>query len=392
MPKRHAAFMLAVIVMASFALTPALSEGDRYTAARDRLFDDLLDYIETSESIWANNLWLMDAFDCFDSERSWESLQTARVALYLSRQALTDCSLPETTLSRDDYFALMDMGIDVSFMDYNPAIIEGNRVTNIQLYDNLHYFLMQGMLLEEDWENCRQKIAFERKRVGQMIRYLALTADWTMAVLNDPEGAVEFDRRLAERCPMTYAYRSKGERSIDDINASIDALLIEMDDLVDDEAAVDGAMQHRLKVMTDAVETEEYSVVREDVLSVSDMPPMIPWLAWFSDKDIVCVWNDNGAGAPSAGDVPLAMPDEWRISMEGVDDPKFEGYLDRLRQIGTVCAAAFGDENTVTYACEYEGRSFSVIREGENVTFVMTGDAPEFVPNWYWQVINASGR
>ena len=390
MMKKLAAFTLALLLMASAAMAPALSEDDQYAVARDRLFDDLTEFVAVSERIWGGNLWMMDSFERYDSERSWESLQTARAALYIRRQDLTECVLPETEMTQDDHFMFMDRGMDFSFMDYNSTMVDNDRLTNIHLCDNLHYFIMLGALMEDDWEICRGKIAFERKLSEYMIRYLAMTADWVVATLDDPEAAAEFDRKLTEKCPMTSAYRSEVKQTPEDIEIALDAMLTEMEGFLADEAAVDGAMEHRLKVMNDIVDTAELSAIREGAVHISGMPPILPYSGWFNDNDISFIWMENGAEvpAPEVGEASLRMPDGWRISMTDVGDPEYREYIRELGSIGVVCTASSG----MSYDCEYKGSSFAIIRDMNTVTFEMFGDAPVFVPIWYWYAIRDAGK
>ena len=393
MYKRLAALLLAVFMTASVSLTAALSEGDKYALAREKLFDDLLEYVGVTEKMWGGVLWLMDCYDRFDAEKSWESLQTARAALVIVQRGMKDCVLPETKLTQDDQLLFMERGLDFSFMDYNSVLVDGDR-TNIQNQcGNLHYCIMLGALTKDDWEICRSKIANERKMSEYMIMYLSMTVDWVVASLNDPEACAEFDRELMEKCPLTSAYRMKEKRSPGEIEIGVEALLTEMESILADEAAIEGAMQHRLNVMTDEVNTADLSAIEESLLPIAGMPPTIPYSSWYSDTDITYVWKENGAGipAPEMGD-SLRMPDGWTQSMTGVKDEEFAAYLDELAGIGVVCSAGSSEEQKTVYDCTYQDSPFAIIREGENVTFVMDENAPIFVPVWYWYAVRYAGK
>ncbi len=391
--KRLAALAIAVLMTASFSMSAALSEGDRYAASRERLFDDLLDYVSVSERIWGGILWTVDFFDRYDTENSWESLQTARAALVIARQGLSDCVLPEPKLTRDDHFAFMDRGLDFSFMDYNSAAVDNDRMTALNLCENMHYFIMLGALTKEDWEICREKTAFERKLSGYMIRYLALTADWVIATLNDPAAAEEFEREFAEKCPLTSAFRLKERKTPAEIEEDVDALMTEMEALLAEDAAVEGAMTHRLNVMTDIVDTADLAAVRESIRPISGMPPILPFSSWYSDREISFVWRENGneVPAPEMGD-PLRMPDGWSLVMTGVEEKEFAEYLDELAGFGAVCSAEATEEKKTVYDCAYRGNAFAIVREENQVTFVMDGDPLSFVPVWYWYAVRDAGE
>ncbi|MBR6705695.1 MAG: hypothetical protein IKI84_03320 [Clostridia bacterium] len=394
MLKRLAALVLTVLIMVSFSLTAALSEGDRFALARERLLDDLLEYVSVSEKMWGGVFWLMDSFDRFDSEKSWESLQTARAALVITQRGLRDCVLPEAKMTQDDQFVFMDRGLDFSFMDYNSEMVDGDRINDLNLCENLHYSIMLGALTKDDWEICMKKIAYERKLAEYMIGYLAMTVDWVAASLDDPEACAEFDRELMEKCPMTSAYRTKEKKSPEEIEIDVDALLTEMEGFLADEAAVEGAMQHRLNVMTDLVETADLAAIEESIQPIAGMPPILPYPGWYDDRDIRYTWMENGteANEPEMGSDSLRMPDRMRMSMTGVGDLEYREFIKELEGIGITCTVSSGGSLMPSYDCEYDGSTFSIVRDGKSVTFVMDTDKLSFVPVWYWYAVNGVGK
>ena len=394
MAKRPAALMITVLMIAFLSLTPAPAEGNKYAGARDRLFDDLLEYVSVSERMWGGILWMVDSFERFDSERNWESLQTARAAVEITRHGIEDCILPEAKLTQEDHFVFMDRGMDFSFMDYNSRLVDGERESNIHLCEDLHNSIMLGALTKEDWEICRQKYAIDRKLAEYEIRYLALTADWVVATLNDPEAAADFDRKMKEKCPLTSACRSKEAMTVDAIEVSVDSLLTEMEAIVPEQYAIDGAMQHQLNVMQDVVDTAELDAVREGILPISGMPPILPFPGWYDDRDIRYIWMEDGAeaNAPAMGSDSLRMPDSMRMSMTGVGDLEYREYIKQLEGIGMTCTVTSGGSLMPSYDCEYDGSTFSIVRDGKSVTFVMDTDKLSFVPVWYWYAVNGAGE
>ena len=386
---RTAALMITVFMMASSVFSSALSEGENFVRARDRLLNDLLEYLTVYEKMERSVLWTTDAFIRYDNEKSWENLQTARAALFIGEQAVSACAFPETELTTDDYFVLMDMDIDISFMEYNSFEFNSDQSDILDFFTLMHYDSTLGILTEEEWEICMKRISFQRRMADFEFKYFALMTDWVMAALNYPETAAEFDRKMAERCPLIYAYRSKEQRDIAQIEEAGDKLLNELELLLQERAEISGATRDSLYTLDDAVEGGNLSGLVDNIIIIGDRPPILPEPEWFDDEDIRFFWMENGteAPAPEAGIDSLPIPDEWRITIQFVKDSQFQRYLNRLEQIGVVCVPSSGKDGNVIYACEYEGSSFSVIRDGENVHFVMTDDPLLFVPEWYWQAV-----
>lgn len=394
MKRRLTAFLLAVLMAVSAGVTSAVSEGERYTQSRDRLLDDLLEYICATEQIFGGELWVIEAFDLYDADRSYENLRAAGARLFAAEQALSAASFPEMKMTKEDISFFMKMDIDVTFMNYNPWIFDSDRQSMMDSYTLMRYFFMLGSLDERDWNIGMRKLGFEKQYAEYDLRYLALMADWTMASLNDPGAREEFDRKMAERCPLTYAYRSDEPRTPEEIETETDILMTSMEEMVTEASAITGAMNDSVNRMTDLLTAEDFSAADMHAVYFADKPPVLPYPAFYTGEDFVCVWKEDGAevSAPASGTVPLRMPDEWRISMTGVGNEEFGDYIDLLGKIGAVCVESSEEGDAQTLVYELGGSRFTIMKDGGKAVLSLGKDNLLFAPEWYWYVMNTLSR
>ena len=100
MKKTLIATALMIALLFACLAGPATAEtAEQERAAETRMLNDLINYTFQCEILYGDVLWVLDAFDAFDADRSWDSLQKARAALIIAEEDIRRCVLPEQDMT-----------------------------------------------------------------------------------------------------------------------------------------------------------------------------------------------------------------------------------------------------------------------------------------------------
>ena len=366
------------------------ASGEESTA-EVKMLNDLVGYIYQSENMYGDMQWVLDAFERFDAEKSWENLQLARASLAIAKDNISMYSLPESEMTVEDQMELMRRGIDVSFMENMEAAFEGEKTTLLNTCGNLHYSVMDGVFLQGDWDVSMQHVRLLKDLTACDIQYLANTADWVLATLNDDEITERFSEVMDTYCPLTHACQAEKPESPEAVEEVTDSLLDHVGDLLIDEAKILGAHSNRLNLMTELVEQEDYLTMGKDLLEISDMPPVLFYPTWYDDEDIHYFWkeNDEIIETPAPGTTLERVPDICLIRTKGVSADEVLDYQEELEKAGLPCLGSTEDDGKLSILYEYQGNTFVLICEDESVEILMTDDPVCFVPRWYLPACDA---
>ena len=104
-------FAIVLVALCGVIGMPGLSLAD--DAAQVRALNDLRAWVSQNEMIHADVQWVLEAFERFDHERNWESLQAARATLGIARRDIEKLALPKAEMTSADRSELMKRGIDL---------------------------------------------------------------------------------------------------------------------------------------------------------------------------------------------------------------------------------------------------------------------------------------
>ncbi len=373
----------------------SISETAReVSTAETRMMHDLLMYILQHEIIYADIQWALDAFDRFDAQKNWENLQLARSSLAIARLDISKHGWRDSEMMPEDQIELMSRGVDVSFLENAESMFEGEKTTLMNECLNLHYDIMEGVYLQDDWELCKRYVNLLKELIACDIQYLANTADWVLATLNEDEITARFNKVMDEHCPLTRAHQAEAPESPEAIEALTDSLVDHMEDLLLEESKIIGARSNRLNAMTEMIEQGDFVKIGKNMLEITDMPLSIPYPTWFNDEDIFYYWRENGeiAKTPIPGTSLERVPDGCKISMPDVTKEELLEYQNELEAAGLPCVGSSEDDGKLSIIYEYEDSKFAFIWEDGSVTILMRENPVNFVPIWYYPARRAMKR
>ncbi len=368
---------------------PSKPVGD-VVQAENHALSDLFDYIYSCEILYGDILEVLDRFDRFDKKRNWKDLQLARAALSIAETEISACSLLEAVMTAEDEMLLMSKGADASFMEIFADSFDEEKKTILNTCVRLRSSITNDVLLKEDWALSRRLCEIMRKIMQCQIQYLANTADWTLASINDPAQTEALGSMLKEYCPLTSACRGetlKNPKAIEDETGAlmdeIEALLLEMSKLL-------GAQNNRFNRISDTLENEDIGALANDILTIDDLPPIIFCPKWYSsDNAFYYYWKNNGEiqNTPSLRNMPDRAPDGCRILVRGVKSDEVKKYVAELENAGLPCAGSTEKDGKLTFLYTYGSSEFALFWENNEVSILMSKEPVYMIPRWYLTVL-----
>ena len=378
-----AVFIAAVLLLSASTEVRAKDEAD------NRLLRDLCRYMYESEVVCSDILWVIDAIDRFDRERNWESLQLARAALTIASKDIEICELPKPKLTAEDRRNFMKRGIDVSFMvniEASFKLLQKRGMTNCM---SMNTNLMDAVFLKDEWQLAMRRRAVERKEINLRTQERANMADWILASLNDPEQTKKFNGFMATFCPKTHAFQRKELESPEKIEASQNEVVSQLNDVVMEYAQIVGALRNLVNTRGHANETGNMELIRKNIMTISDMPVMIPSPAWLNYNDVRYYWKKDGEIQP----IPKActelerIPDLCIMKIEGVSLEQVKAYQKGLHDMKLPALELENKPEKLTLYYRVGGSEFSIHWENGKADILMTEKPFCFVPILYLRMM-----
>ncbi len=385
MKTKNPVLVIMMLILLTFFLLPASGEAETDSTAVDRFVNDLLNYVYRSEIMYGDHQWTLDAFERFDRERSWESLQMARASLALARNEISKLKLPPMEMTFEDQDELMEMGIDSGFMENVPASFNTNKTFLLNSCLDLHYKIMDQVFLRREWRISMEYVDLCQRIIDSDIQYLANTVDWVLMSINDEDITMKVDGLLAEYCPLTQAHRMENLDSPEKIESITNELLDNLSLLVIELNKTLGESENNINYLEDILISGDLSLLEADLMDISGMPPVLFYPEWFDDEDIYYYWKENDEIQPA----PLPrteldrIPDGCLINIDGVSQEDFFLYLLEIDDAGVPYPDISDNDEEIMTIFEFGGSSFAFRWENESVSILMSKNPICFVPAWY---------
>ncbi|MBR0227574.1 MAG: hypothetical protein IJQ62_04415 [Clostridia bacterium] len=393
MKKRFlAAVLLITLLLTSLPLSAvtADSASEEEDPAVIHVLNDLINYIYQCECIYEDLEWAADSFSRYDGERTWENLQFARASFAIARLDISKRDLAELEMQLEDEIELMERGVDVSFMERVKADFEAEKTAALNTCANLCVGIMEDVFVASDWEISMEHVGNIHETAICYEQYLANTADWVLASINDAAVTERFNSVMANYCPAVHALQSKTPKTKDEIEKETDELLDKLKGLIVEGSNVVGARQHRLNVLTDLYEKNQFDTIAQDIVQISGLPLILFCPDWFDEgESYFYYWRENGevAKTPVPGTVLARIPDGCKITSSGVTKDEVKQYQAELEAAGLPCLDCTETEEELTLLYEYEGSVFAVFWEEGMVNILMSENPVCLLPRWLYSIL-----
>ena len=153
MMKRVLSMILAAVCLLVLPLpATAAIEEERII----RFLDDLIGLLYQEELLYEDTIYVLDAMERFDEEKSWDNLQKARAMLYVARHDIAMLTPPETSMDMTDQMAFLDAGLDISVMETAATGFRAEQTETLNAFMHFRSSLLLDVFLVNDWETARR--------------------------------------------------------------------------------------------------------------------------------------------------------------------------------------------------------------------------------------------
>ena len=350
-----------------------------------RMLNDLLAYIYNREIICSDIKWILDSFEKFDRARTWESLQIARATVQIARQDIIKCELPALEMTQDDIKKLMNHKIDVNFLSNLGLVFKAEKTSELNTCLNLNNHIMRDVFFIDDWTISMRHAAITRQIIDYNFQYLANMADWVLTNIKNPAETKKFEILLAKYCPETRAKQRKIPDTLNNIEVSAQKILDNIELLVMEQTKILGASNNRFNMLKYALDKKNLEKFKQNLMTISNMPPVIIRPEWFNDKEIFYFWRENGKmlPIPSSRSEITRIPDICRIKIKGVSLDKVKSYQQELNNNGFKSLGVKEEADKFTIFYRIQESSFAIIWENEQVIILMNKNPVCLMPKLY---------
>lgn len=394
--KRLATLLLLAAVFTAAACLPAGSSAAAFPAETvNRLLDDLIGSQYMEEQLYGDLLGVLDAFDRFDREKSWENLQKARAALFLAKSRAARLQPPETTLTAEDQMLILDAGQNTIFMEHAGEDFSGKQTLTLNAYASLRANILLDVFLQDDWEIALRHVRLYREITECWLQYNANFTDWILMLVDDPQAAEQFGRLMAEYCPLTQARRAASPVSMDGNEAASGALLDRVEELIPELDLIVGAKTDRLNRLTEQVDAGRWDEIARNFTEISGMPSfLLPYPSGIQNGEESYFWmeNDRYASITDLSGMPDRIPDSCRFRIPGASQEDAEAYRQDLADLGVTPGIDSGEDGKINLIYMYDSSVFTLAWEDGSMTVTMLEDPFPLVPYWYLAALSTGSR
>lgn len=352
--------------------------------AQVRALNDLLAYVYQNEILCYDIQWVAEAFERFNSKRTWENLQAARAALWIARRDIERLSIPQPEMTSADRIAMMTRGADLSFMSNLATEFKAEQITALNTFVNLNTAIMYDVFLRTDWDICMSNIRILKQQLECNMQYTANITDLALTVINDKQAAKKFRTLLDEHCPNILAHMNTATMSQEKLEEAINKILNRMEELAVKNSEIISAANYRLDFMRDVLKNNDLHKLAEDLTEISGMPDILPYPAWFTAKNYECAYywreKDGSLRSPKAGTQLQGVPDVLRIRTSGISLEAVQEYTRELKNLGLTFNGTSNDNEVV---CQYGESCFTISWKDDTATILFIESPACIVPRWY---------
>jgi len=334
-------------------------------------------------------LWCFSYIGAFADERSWESLQLARMAFYTAEREVSNLEPPGQALEYGDYDPLIQAGKDVSFVQPAIEFFADQKESVLIDCQGVRRGLDGDVFWEPALSSALRSVDHHAQIYECQLRYLAVETEYLLLALDDAALAEQFRAFVAENCPRIDSFRVEGDMERQEALAT--ACADDLEALTAGSAQLLGEARALLPLFSAAAES---GTLAEDAVQIEGLPVLAPYPGWYDGKEMEAEFSwtgaDGTAACPAAGGTLERTADSCILTCPGVTRDGLLAYRDILERCGlSYQLREEGDRLSVT--CVYEGGSTLFLLSGDTVRISMDGAPLCFVPSWYWTAQNGRG-
>ena len=389
--------LLCVLLSACGSQEPGETQPEELGEITHRLLADWYGYAARCEFLYGDMLWALSCLEPFFEDHSWNSLQTARAALYLAERRAELIEPPEAAqMSFEDYDQLIQSGADVG-----PVQTAVDSISSLKSYLLLDYRLCriylnspgEEIFLTYELDHFQNWASLLQQIYELYLQDCAIETDYVLLAVDNEEEEARFIQAITEKCPQLNARRAGNPQDPEALLEKIAVLNDELERLSQELSANVGQSQAGLDRFRDAsvpdALSQYVSSMTADAVDLTDFPAALPYPDWWyeqEDESVLYTWEDGEDGemiSMMPGDTLETPPDQCYVRWPGVSLDEYQSYLNALDGYGISAAFVTEKEGTRTAFFQLPTGSFALIWAEDEASFLTTEGWVCFAPPWY---------
>lgn len=298
------------------------------------LLDHMERYLAVTEGMQTQMFAVLDSVEEFTEDNSWDSLLKARTACFSAKRYFQELTLPEFTLTDQQYEALIAAGIEADAMRMEYNTLQENRVTCMDTVNSVTAMLQTDVFLSANVSMFPQLIESYKASTAAISEYTCLAVNYLLLQLDD--------HGLWEEMPEEYPCISEKQGPWDDDPSSIIEkcadVLDQYEGHISETVAYAAASEYTISILKEANSTGDLERLAKQMHTVEGVPGYIPMPDWLlgDEKVFYCV-NDAGTGETrlvEAGETVTQTPCSCYISCGKISREDVESYVEILSEWG----------------------------------------------------------
>ena len=372
-------------------------------AALMRMCDDLLAYVAAREGFYGNLLWVLDSFEAFDKDRTWENLLIARGIVDLAHADTESASFPDMQMTVEDEMELLKEGIDLGFLETARDSFNGTQENTKNDLLEFKSDTMEDVWLEEGWNVAMRKATVLKKMYEAGLQFMACMVEHILVSVGDKEVESYVRGAMQKSCPRTAALLPDTIiQSPAELEASGSKILDKIEELRYERNEISGIYIDYLYTLNDQIVERNYQKIGTGLLEIEGKPLTLLCPYWIAYENFSYYWTANGVPQEIAARTSITTaPNACRIEEADVAREEVMAYLEALEDYGLeemISEKDAGDsreDKNISRKFRYEGGTLSAeyTDEGQErgtLALYMEQNPLFFADDWYFAAQKAA--
>ena len=376
-------WILACVCMTNCLAQEATVPEDTQT----RILSDWFDYLQQEEAVYSDMLWALSYVQTYCESGSWTDLQIARAVLCTAKGYIEQRDLPERAVTTEEYIALTAENAEVGGVLLELESFSACKDGALHQCNTLGTDLMQNYYTVHMISSLEQMVKTNTEYYDYCLQYDAAMTDYLMLILQpEAELAARFNEYISDYCPRIAAYRSSDpDVTAAQLEAQINGCLDQIEELLLDQAAIEGAKRADLYQLEDVINGTQNS--NEVMITFDSAPLFLPFPDWFvwENAQIVYYWlaQDGSHVYMKERENVSSAPDGWIAVYPDIDTQAVEQYIDWLETLGLSPTDLQETDGEIMAMYSLADTQVSFIGSDGKAYFSIAGSDVDFAPWLY---------
>lgn len=347
------------------------------------------DYLRVQEEAYASELWALDYIEKYLETGDWDDLGRARTACIASARFLSDLSMTEEDISDEEYTALAETGMDVTFQSAEFEAIPSKIESEHTFVRNRMLESLEGLVFfSEDRELMKEAVSIQREYIASNCEYECIFTNYLLLTSGDEKNASAYWEELPEKYPILCTGRQDWNGSERELEENVGQCLDSIEDTTLRQADLLSAMGADLYRMEKAVENKDVKEWIESAAIMDNIPELLPMPDWYEPetaKYLSFITEEDGTVSyPESGDELKDASYGVYMQIPDISAGEIQAYIQAAEGFSQ---NAWKNEGVDEWNIEMTDYSVQISLEDGTADVLFDGEDVTFVPVWYMEAV-----